>query len=107
MHRNCFIHKQMPKIMITREEVYHIANLAKIEVSEGEVVSFRKDFESILQYFNILDEVEEDVEPTFQVLPLKNIFREDIPKDSLPREEILKNAKHTEDGYFKGPRIVE
>lgn len=97
----------MPKIMITREEVYHIANLAKIEVSEGEVVSFRKDFESILQYFNILDEVEEDVEPTFQVLPLKNIFREDIPKDSLPREEILKNAKHTEDGYFKGPRIVE
>ncbi len=97
----------MPKIMITREEVYHIANLAKIEVSEDEVESFRKDFESILQYFNILDEVEEDVEPTFQVLPLKNIFREDIPKDSLPREEILKNAKHTEDGYFKGPRIVE
>ncbi len=97
----------MPKIMITREEVYHIANLAKIEVGEDEVESFRKDFESILQYFNILDEVEEDVEPTFQVLPLKNIFREDIPKDSLPREEILKNAKHTEDGYFKGPRIVE
>jgi len=93
--------------MITRDDVYHIADLAKIEIGEEEVDSFKKEFESILEYFNILDEVDEDVEPTFQVLPLSNVFREDIPKKSLPREEVLKNAKHVENGYFKGPRIVE
>ena len=93
--------------MITRDDVYHIANLAKIEIEEEEVNSFKKEFESILQYFNILDEVEEDVEPTFQVLPLNNVFREDMPKKSLSRDDALKNAKHVEDGFFKGPRIVE
>ena len=93
--------------MISREEVYHIANLAKIEIREDEVERFRKEFESILNYFNILDEVEEDVEPTFHVLPLSNVFREDEPKECLSQAEALKNARHVEEGYFKGPRIVE
>lgn len=93
--------------MITKKDVLHIANLAKIEISEEEVEKFRKDFQDILGYFNILDEVEEDVEPSFQVLPLTNVFRKDEVKESLPREEILKNAKHVEDGYIKGPRVVE
>lgn len=93
--------------MITREDVYHIASLAKIEIDDEEVENFKEEFQNILEYFNILDEVEEDVEPTFQVLPLNNIFREDIPKRSLPKNEALKNAKHVEEGYFKGPRIVE
>ena len=93
--------------MITREDVYHIANLAKIEIDDEEVDDFKEEFQRILEYFNILDEVEEDVEPTFQVLPLNNVFREDISKKSLPRDEVLKNARHVEEGYFKGPRIVE
>ena len=49
----------------------------------------------------------EDVEPTYHILPLKNVFREDIPRESLPRELVLMNAKHVEDGYFKGPKIME
>jgi aspartyl-tRNA(Asn)/glutamyl-tRNA(Gln) amidotransferase subunit C len=93
--------------MITRDDVYHIANLAKIEISDEEVDNFRKEFQNILDYFNILDEVEEDVEPTFQVLPLKNIFREDKPGECLRQEEALENARHREEGYFKGPRVVE
>ncbi|RLI78550.1 Asp-tRNA(Asn)/Glu-tRNA(Gln) amidotransferase GatCAB subunit C [Archaeoglobales archaeon] len=93
--------------MITRDDVYHIANLAKIEIDDKEVDDFKEEFQSILEYFNILDEIEEEVEPTFQVLPLNNVFREDVSKKSLPRDEVLKNAKHVEDGYFKGPRIVE
>jgi aspartyl-tRNA(Asn)/glutamyl-tRNA(Gln) amidotransferase subunit C len=93
--------------MITDEDVYHIADLAKIELKPEEVGKFRKEFEKILEYFNILDEVPEDIEPTFQVHSLSNVFREDIPSKSLPREEVLMNAKHVEDGYFKGPRIME
>jgi aspartyl-tRNA(Asn)/glutamyl-tRNA(Gln) amidotransferase subunit C len=93
--------------MITDEEVLHIANLAKIELKDDEVEKFRKGFQSILEYFEILDEVEEDVEPTFQVLPLKNVFRDDVPGKPLEREKALMNAKHVEEGYFKGPRVVE
>ncbi len=93
--------------MVSVEEVYHTAELAKIEISEKEAEKFRKEFESILEYFDILDEVEEDVEPTFQVLPLKNVFREDEPGECLSQDEALKNATHKEEGYFKGPRVVE
>ncbi len=93
--------------MVSVEEVYHTAELAKIEISEDEAEKFRKEFESILNYFNILDEVEEDVEPTFQVLPLRNVFREDEPGECLSQDEALKNATHKEEGCFKGPRVVE
>ncbi|WP_290598102.1 MULTISPECIES: Asp-tRNA(Asn)/Glu-tRNA(Gln) amidotransferase subunit GatC [unclassified Archaeoglobus] len=93
--------------MVSVEEVYHTAELAKIEISGEEAEKFRKEFESILDYFNILDEVEEDVEPTFQVLPLRNVFREDKPGECLSQDEALKNATHKEEGYFKGPRVVE
>ncbi len=93
--------------MLTVEDVFKIAELAKIEINREEAEKFRKEFESIIDYFNVLDEVGEDVEPTFHVLPLKNIFREDVPKEGLSREEALMNAKHVEDGYFKGPKIVE
>jgi aspartyl-tRNA(Asn)/glutamyl-tRNA(Gln) amidotransferase subunit C len=93
--------------MITREDVIHISKLAKVELKEDEIEKFREGFQNILEYFNILDEVEEDVEPTFQVLPLKNVFREDEPKKSLEQVKVLMNAKHVEEGYFKGPRVVE
>jgi len=84
--------------MVSIEDVYHTAELAKIEITEEQAEKFRKEFETILDYFNILDEVEEDVEPTFHVLPLTNVFREDEPGECL---------KHKEEGYFKGPRVVE
>ncbi|AGK61131.1 aspartyl/glutamyl-tRNA(Asn/Gln) amidotransferase subunit C [Archaeoglobus sulfaticallidus PM70-1] len=99
--------------MITRDEVVHISKLAKIALSDDEIERFRSEFESILEYFESLDDVRnefenfDDVEPTFQVLPLRNVFRDDVAKDSLDRESVLMNAKHKEEGYFKGPRIVE
>ena len=93
--------------MITKDDVLHIANLAKIQLTEEEVEKFKVEFQSILDYFDILDEVEEDVEPTFTVIQLKNVFREDRPGECLSREEALMNAKHVENGYFKGPKVVE
>ncbi len=93
--------------MVSLEDVYHTAELAKIEITEGEAEKFRKEFEKIIDYFNILDEVEEDIEPTFHVLPITNVFREDVEGECLSQEEALSNAKHKEDGHFKGPRVVE
>lgn len=93
--------------MVSIEDVYHTAELAKIEISEEEAEKFREEFEKILQYFDILDEVQEDVEPTFHVLPITNVFREDVPGKCLDQSEALRNAPHKEEGYFKGPRVVE
>ncbi len=93
--------------MIDDNTVKHVANLAKIEVDEDEIQEFRRDFERIIEFFNRLDEIDPDVEPTYNVIPLKNIMRKDEPGQTLERDRVLANAKFKENGYFKGPRVVE
>ena len=93
--------------MITREDVEHISWLASIKIADEEKDELVEQFNSILEYFHQLDEVETDgVEPTYRVVDLANIFREDIASKSLSQEEALKNAPRRENGYFKSPRIV-
>ena len=93
--------------MITREDVEHISWLASIKISDEENEKFVDQFNSILDYFHQLDEVDtEGIEPTYRVVDLANVFRDDVACKSLTKEEALKNAPKTENGYFKSPRIV-
>jgi aspartyl-tRNA(Asn)/glutamyl-tRNA(Gln) amidotransferase subunit C len=93
--------------MITREDVEHISWLASIKITDEEKDEFVGQFNSILEYFHQLDEVEtEGIEPTYRVVDLANVFREDKTSKSLSQEEALKNAPRRENGYFKSPRIV-
>jgi aspartyl-tRNA(Asn)/glutamyl-tRNA(Gln) amidotransferase subunit C len=93
--------------MITKEDVEHISWLASIKIEDEEKDEFVEQFNSILEYFHQLDEVDTDgVEPTYRVVDLANIFREDVALESLTQEEALKNAPRRENGYFKSPRIV-
>jgi aspartyl-tRNA(Asn)/glutamyl-tRNA(Gln) amidotransferase subunit C len=93
--------------MITREDVEHISWLASIKIEDEEKDELVEHFNSILEYFHQLDEVDtEGVEPTYRVVDLANIFREDVAFQSLSQDQVLKNAPQTENGYFKSPRIV-
>ncbi|MCJ7444135.1 MAG: Asp-tRNA(Asn)/Glu-tRNA(Gln) amidotransferase subunit GatC [Methanotrichaceae archaeon] len=93
--------------MITKEDVKHISWLASIEINENETEEFVEQFNSILEYFHQLDEVEtETIEPTYRVVDLSNVFRTDLVLKSLSQEESLINAPRQESGYFKSPRIV-
>jgi aspartyl-tRNA(Asn)/glutamyl-tRNA(Gln) amidotransferase subunit C len=93
--------------MITREDVEHISWLASLKISDEEKDEFVDQFNSILDYFHQLDEVDtEGVEPTYRVVDLSNVFREDLVLKSLTQDEALKNAPRRENGYFKSPRIV-
>ncbi len=93
--------------MITREDVEHIGWLASIKIEDDEKDELVKNFNSILDYFHQLDEVDtEQVEPTYRVVDLDNVFREDEAKGSLSQDEALRNAPRRENGYFKSPRIV-
>ena len=93
--------------MITSEDVEHISWLASIKISDEEKEKFVDQFNSILEYFHQLDEVDtEGIEATYRVVDLANIFRDDISCKSLTSEEALKNAPRRENGYFKSPRIV-
>ncbi|MEH7334083.1 Asp-tRNA(Asn)/Glu-tRNA(Gln) amidotransferase subunit GatC [Neobacillus drentensis] len=92
---------------ISTDQVKHVANLARLAVSEEEVEKFTKQLDAIISFAEQLNELDtENVEPTYHVLDLKNVLREDIPKQGLPREEVLKNAPEHQDGQIKVPSIL-
>ena len=99
--------KVMGKPYISRREVEHIAWLAHIELTEEEKELFTKQLNEILEYFRKIDEAEtEGVPPTYHVLDLVNVYREDEVEESLPKGDALKNAPKKERGFFKAPKII-
>ena len=84
-----------PKIgaMIDREQVLHVARLARLELSEDEIARMSEELTGIL----------DDVEPTTHVVELANVLRPDTPEPSLPRERALENAPDPADGAFRVP----
>ncbi|MEI5907403.1 Asp-tRNA(Asn)/Glu-tRNA(Gln) amidotransferase subunit GatC [Bacillus spongiae] len=93
---------------ISKDEVRHVANLARLAVTEEEVEIFTKQLGSIISFAEQLNEVDTShVEPTSHVIPLKNVFRDDKPMNGLPREEVLKNAPKHQDGQIVVPPILE
>jgi aspartyl-tRNA(Asn)/glutamyl-tRNA(Gln) amidotransferase subunit C len=89
--------------MVTEKDVEHIAELADIGINTGELGTFTHQFNAILDYFDILDQVKGDTDVTRNHT---NIMREDIVEPSLPRDEVLKNAAAQEDGFIKAPRVM-
>ena len=92
---------------ITKEQVEHLAWLARLELSEDEKKLYTNQLNEILEYFSRLDELDtEKVDPTYQVIGKINVFREDEVKPSLSIDEILQNAPRKEKRFFKAPRIM-
>ena len=93
--------------MITTKEVEHISWLARLKVNEEQLEGYAQQLNSILDYFAQLDEVEtKDVEPTYHVIDVNNVFRDDVVTSSLSQDEAICNAPKKQDGYFKAPRII-
>ncbi|MDY6966701.1 MAG: Asp-tRNA(Asn)/Glu-tRNA(Gln) amidotransferase subunit GatC [Halobacteriota archaeon] len=92
--------------MITKKEIEHIGWLARIELTDGEKNEFTEQMNSVLEYFSTLDRIDTDLPPTHHVLGIINVFRDDVAKDSLKRDDVLNNAPKKEGSYIKGPRIV-
>lgn len=96
------------KSKLTREQVQHIAELARLALSDEEQALYQEQLSAILKYFERLRELDtEAIPPTATVLPLHNVVRADEPGPSFPREGILGNAPDAEDGCFKVPTVLE
>src|SRR5947209_1320950 len=92
--------------MITREDVLHVAKLARLELSDEELERMREQLSAILEAVGKVAELDlEGVEPTAHPLDLVNVFADDEPRPSLPREEALANAPDPEDGFFGVPAV--
>ena len=97
----------MVMMLISEEEVRHVAKLARLALSEEEVIRFQRQLEEILEYVAKLQELNLDgVEPTTHVIPIINRLKEDELRESLTREKALSNAPDSKGGYFKVPKVI-
>ena len=93
---------------ISRDDVAHLARLARIALRDDELDHFAGQLEVILGAVARVGEVAaEDIPPTSHALPLTNVFREDEVVASLPRDEVLAAAPAAEEGRFRVPRILD
>jgi len=95
-------------LRIAKDTVDHVANLARLNLSEEDKTEMTEKLNSILDYMEKLNELDTTgVEPTAHVIPIKNVFREDKVRESLSLEETLKNAPDRDGNFFRVPRIIE
>lgn len=93
---------------ITKEEVEHVALLARLKFSASEKERFTTQMNSILEYMEKLGELDTThVEPTFHAVARTNVLREDGVKLSIPRDLCLSNAPDGDRGFFRVPKIIE
>ena len=93
---------------ITPQDVKNIASLSRIHLRDEEIGRITKDLERILGYVEKLNKLDvSHVQPTSHPLPLKNVYREDIVKDSLSQERVMKLAVKSHKGSFQVPKVIE
>ena len=91
---------------ISRDEVLHVARLARLALSDEEVGRFQEQLSAILEAVGKVGELDlADVPPTSHPLDLMNVLAEDVPQPSLPREQALANAPDPEGGFFGVPPV--
>jgi aspartyl-tRNA(Asn)/glutamyl-tRNA(Gln) amidotransferase subunit C len=92
---------------LTIKEVEHVALLARLTLADNEKEVFARQLSSILNYAEKLNKLNTDgIEPLAHILPVYNVFREDIPLPGSSQEEILSNAPLVEENQYKVPKIV-
>lgn len=93
---------------ITKEEVEKVAHLARLNLTEEEKEKMILDMAAIIEFADKISELDiGDVPPTDHIIPINNVFREDKVHPSMDRDELLRNAPSSENGYFSVPKVVE
>jgi aspartyl-tRNA(Asn)/glutamyl-tRNA(Gln) amidotransferase subunit C len=93
---------------LTREQVRHVAELAKLKLTDAEADLFQGQLSAILDYAARLDELDTDaIPPTAAVLPVQNVMRPDVQRASFPRDVMLENAPDVEDGFVRVKAVLD
>jgi len=102
------MHVKGYEMAIDKKDVLHVADLARLALTEKEIDIYTTQLQRILGYVEKLSELDTTgVEPTTYTVPLKTALRADKVTESLPREETLWNAPEEDRGCFKVPQIIE
>ena len=93
---------------VSTDDVKYIAKLSKLKISDENLEKMTNDMSNIVEFANTLSNIDiTGVKPTDHILDIKNVFRKDEAKDSVKRDDILKNAPESQGGCVSVPKVVE
>ncbi len=93
---------------LSREEVLHIARLARVDLTEAEITRYSEQLSGLLEHFEVLQQVDTaDVPPTAQSVELRSVMRDDAVRPSLPPQDVLANAPKREGDLFRVKAVLE
>lgn len=92
---------------LTKDEIEHVARLARLDLTEAEQEEFAWQLNEILSFVAKLNQLDTGVEPTAHLIPVSNVFRSDHVEPSLDPEKGLANAPDRVGNFFKVPKILE
>ena len=93
---------------LTRDEVLHVAKLARLGLTDADVTKFQNQLSQIIEHFDVLARFEtDDVPPTTHSLPVENVMAADEPRPSLTQDEVLANAPLAQDGHLRVRAVLD
>ncbi len=93
---------------ISKDTVKYVAHLARIELKPKELEKLSQQLKDILGFIDKLKKLDiKEISPTSHILPINNVFREDIPRRSLPSDKVLENAPQKQGNFFGVPKVIE
>jgi len=99
--------KEMKSMVVSKEELLHIAKLANLNIHEDEIDKYIGNLEEILNFANVVNSANVDgVQETIAATELSNVFRKDEVVDFEDKDALLKNAPEQEDNMFKIPKVI-
>ena len=92
---------------VDKELIKRVAENARLNLTDSEINEFLPQLKEVLENFELIQKAQtKNLKPSFQPLEIKNITREDKVEECLSQEDALKNTKHKQNGYFKGPKAI-
>lgn len=93
---------------ISKEEIIHIAKLASLNLTEEEIARYAKDMTDILEFAEVVNSLNTDeIKETVGINGEYNVFRKDEVKQTVSKEELLKNAPSQDEGMFRIPKVIQ
>lgn len=95
------------KVKINKELIKHVAEVARLKLTDKEIEKFSKELKEVIEAFSTIDKIDtKGIEPSLQPIELRNVLREDKKEEGFSQEEALSLSDNKKDGYFKGPKAV-
>lgn len=95
-------------VIVDNKLIEHLSHLARLHINEKEIESLKGDMQQMIDFVNVLQEVDTSgIEPLLNMASQKNVLRDDVVVENTSKQDILLNAPHKDNNFFKVPKVIK